>query len=87
MSFFLQTNNFIQEIITITVITIIIIVTPYITVTNKNHIALYIIRKGIIYKNILKRSKKSLKLSSELLIKTSFVNLITNLRNDLINIL
>ena len=78
---FLQTNNFIKEIIIITVIAITT------TVTDKNHITLYIIRKDITYKNILKKSKKSLKLSLELLIKTNLINLITNLRNNLINIL
>ena len=55
--------------------------------TNKDHIALYIIRKDIVYKNIPKRSKKSLKLSSGLLIETSLTNLIINLRHNLINIL
>ena len=54
---FLQTNNSIKETITITTITIITIV------TNKDYIALYIIKKYITYKNILRRSKKSLKLS------------------------
>ena len=70
-----------------TVITVVITVTPYTTATDKNYIALYIIRKDIIYRNILRKSKKSLKLSLELLIETSLANLITDLRNDLINIL
>ena len=55
--------------------------------TNKDHVALYIIRKDVAYKNILRRNKKSLKLSLGLWIKTSLVNLITNLKNDLTNIL
>ena len=55
--------------------------------TDKDYIALYIIRKDIIYKNILRRSKKSLKLNLRLLIKINLVNLITNLRDNLINIL
>ena len=75
------TNNFIKEIITITVITVVTIT------TNKDHIALYIIRKDITYRNILKRNKKSLKLSLKLLMKTDLANLITYLRNNLTNIL
>ena len=80
----LQTNNFIKEITTITVATV---ATPYITATGRDHIALYIIGKDITYKNILKRNKKSLKLNLELPIETSSANLITDLKNDLINIL
>ena len=78
---FLQTNNFIKEIITITIIAVAT------TATNKDYIALYIIRKDITYKNILRRSKKSPKLNLGLLIKTNLVNLITDLRDNLINIL
>ena len=55
--------------------------------TDRDYIALYIIRKDITYKNILRRSKKSLKPNSELLIKTNLANLITNLKDNLINIL
>ena len=84
---FLQTNNFIKKTTTITAITIVTAATPYTTVTNRNHIALYIIRKNITYKNILGRNKKSLKLSLKLLIKIDLANLTTNLRNDLTNIL
>jgi hypothetical protein len=80
----LQTDNFIKEITTITTATV---VTPRITTTKKNYIALYIIGKDIAYRNILRRNKKSLKLSSELLIKTGSTNLITNLRNNSTNIL
>ena len=37
--------------------------TPCITATERDYVALYIIGKDITYKNILRRSKKSLKLS------------------------
>ena len=84
---FLQTNNSIKEIITITAITVATITTPRITATNKDYVALYIIKKDIAYKNILKRNKKSLKLSLELPTETDLANLTTNLRNDLTNIL
>ena len=80
----LQTNNSIKEIITITIVTV---ATPYTTVTERDHVALYVIGKDITYKDILRRNKKSLKLNLELLIETGSVNLITNLRNDLTNIL
>ena len=79
----LQTNNFIKEIITTTAATI---ATPCITVTERNYVASYIIGKDIAYRDILRRNKKSLKLSLELLIETGLVNLTTNLRNDLTNI-
>jgi len=52
-----------------------------------NYVALYIIRKAADYRTILKKNKKSLKLSLEPLIEISLVNSITNLTNDLINIL
>jgi len=80
----LQTDGSIKEIITITTATVI---TLYITITKRNHVALYIIGKDIAYKDILRRSKKSLKLSLELLIEIGLVNSITNLRNNLTNIL
>ena len=57
---FLQINDFIEKTITMTIITVVT------TATNKDHVTLYVIRKDITYKNILKRSKKSLKLSLEL---------------------
>ena len=63
------------------------IIAIVIAATNRDHITLYIIRKDITYKNILKRSKKSLKLSLKLLTKTNLANLIINLRDNLINIL
>ena len=52
-----------------------------------NHVVLYVIKKAIDYGIIFKKNKKSLKLNSGLLIETSLVNLMTNLTNDLINIL
>ena len=69
------------------IITVATIVTPCVTATERDHIALYVIGKDIAYKNILRRNKKSLKLSLKLLIKTGSVNLMTDLRNDLTNIL
>ena len=59
------------------------LVSLYIT----NHIALYIIRKAVNRGIIPKKNKKNLKPSLGLLTKTSLVNLITDLINDLINIL
>ena len=67
--------------------TIVTVATPRTTATKRNYVALYIIGKNIAYKNILKRSKKSPKPNLKLLIETSLISLITNLRNDLINIL
>ena len=81
---FLQTNNSIKEIITITIVAV---APPCTTATKRDHVALYVIGKDITYKGILRRNKKSLKLNLELLIETGSVNLITNLRNDLTNIL
>ena len=78
---FLQIDDFIKEIITITITTVVTIV------TDKDYIALYVIRKDVAYKNILRRSKKSLKPSLGPPIKISLVNSITNLRNNSINIL
>ena len=70
------------------IITIIVtIVTPCTIITEKDHIALYVIGKDITYKNILRRNKKSLKLSLELLTEIGLANLTTDLRNDLTNIL
>ena len=55
--------------------------------TDRDYIALYVTRKNVTYKNILKRSKKSLKLSLGLLTETSLANLTTDFRDNLINIL
>ena len=79
--FFLWTNNFIEKTITI------IIIAVATAATDRNHIVLYIIRKNIAHKNILRRNKKSLKPSLKLLIEINLANLITDLRDDLINIL
>ena len=70
-----------------TVITIATAATPCTTVTNRDYIASYVIRKDIAYENILKRNKKSLKPNSELLIEIDLANLTTNLRNNSTNIL
>ena len=81
---FLQTDDFTEKIITIITVAV---VPPCITATERDYIALYVIGKDVTYKNILKRNKKSLKLNLGPLIETSLANLITNLRNNLINIL
>jgi hypothetical protein len=52
-----------------------------------NHVALYVIKKAVNHKTTLKKNEKSLKLNLGLLTETSLVNLITNLTNNLINIL
>ena len=44
----------------------------YITATERDHVALYVIGKDITYKNILKRSKKSPKLSLKIGLRTAF---------------
>ena len=65
----LQTNNSIKK---TTTMTIAITTTPYTTATKGNHVALYIIRKDVTYKNILRRSKKSLRLSLRISLRTIF---------------
>ena len=65
----LQTDNFIKEITTITTVAV---VPLRITATERDHIALYIIGKDITYKNILTRSKKSLKLNLKISLKIAF---------------
>ena len=52
--------------------TIVAAATPRITVTERDYVALYIIGKDVIYKNILKRSKKSLRLSLKISLRTAF---------------
>ena len=84
---FLQTDNSIKEITTITAITVATVATLCITATDRDYIVLYIIRKDIAYRNILRRNKKSLKLSLKLPIEIDLVNLTTDLKNDLTNIL
>ena len=80
----LQTDDSIKEIIIIIIVTV---ATPCITATERDYIALYIIGKDVAYRDILKRNKESLKLSLELLIEIDFINLITDLRNNLTIIL
>ena len=65
----LQTNNFIEEIITIITVAA---APPCITVTERDYVALYIIGKDVAYRNISKRSKKSLKLSLKINLRTAF---------------
>jgi hypothetical protein len=67
----LQTNNSIKEIITIIILTVATVATPYITAADKNHIALYIIKKDITYRNILGRNKKSLKQNLKISLRTA----------------
>jgi hypothetical protein len=71
----------------IKIITITTTVTAFISFYVINHVALYAIRKAANCKTTPKKNKKSLKLNLGLLIETSLVNLITDLTNDLINIL
>jgi len=80
----LQTDGSIKEITTTTAVTA---TTLRITATERNHVALYVIGKDVAYRNILRRSKKSLKLSLELPIETGLANSTTDLRNDSTNIL
>ena len=65
------------------IITAPVLISPHII----NHIALYIIKKAANHKTTPKKNKKNLKPSLGLLTETSLVNLITDLINDLINIL
>ena len=58
-----------------TIITIVTAATPHITTTNRDHAALYTIRKDITYKNIPKKNKKSLRLSLRIDLKTTFRNI------------
>jgi len=70
----LRTDDSIEETITITVTTIVTAVTPCITATDRNYVALYIIRKDVAYRNILRRSKKSLRLSLRISLRTASRN-------------
>jgi len=67
----LQTNNSIEETITITITTVTTVVTPCITATNRNYVASYIIGKDVAYGNILRRNKKSLRLSLRTSLRTA----------------
>ena len=67
--------------------TITVIVTAFVSLHVINYVALYVIKKAADYKTILKKNEKSLKLNLGLLIEISLANLMTDLINDLINIL
>jgi len=67
----LRTDNSIEETITITVITVTTAANPRITATNRNYVASYITRKDIAYRNILRRNKKSLRLSLKISLRTT----------------
>ena len=45
---------------------------PCITATERDYVASYIIGKDVAYKNILKRSKKSLRLNLKISLRTTF---------------
>jgi hypothetical protein len=62
-------------------------VTALISLYIINYVALYVTKKAVNYRTIPKKNKKSLKLNLGLPTRTSLVNLIINLINDLINIL
>ena len=55
-----------------TITTVVTAATPRTTVINRNHVASYIIKKDAAYRNILKRSKKSRRLSLEISLKIAF---------------
>ena len=57
-----------------TITTVVTAVTPYITITDKDHAALCVIRKDITHRNILKRNKKSLRLSLRIYLKPTSRN-------------
>jgi len=67
----LRTNDSIEEIITITITTVTTIVTPRITTTDRNYVASYITGKDIAYRNILRRNKKSPRLSLRISLRTA----------------
>ena len=67
--------------------TITVTVPVFVSLHIINYVVLYITKKAVNYGTTLKKNKKSLKLSSGLLIETNLVNLTTDLINDLINIL
>jgi len=70
----LQTDNSIEEITTITITTVTTAVTPCITATDRNYVALYVTGKDITYRNILRRSKKSLRLNLRISLRTASRN-------------
>jgi len=70
----LWTDDFIEETTTMTVTTVTTAVTLCTTATDRNHVASYIIGKDVAYGNILRRSKKSLRLSLRISLRTAFRN-------------
>jgi len=54
-----------------TITTVTTAATPRITATNRNYAALYVTRKDITYRNILRRSKKSPRLSLRISLRTA----------------
>ncbi len=71
--------------ITITNIKIIIVI-DFNSLPNINHITLYIIRRTVTYRSIVKKNKKRQRPSLEVLIRTNLISLIIALPNALINI-
>jgi hypothetical protein len=65
----LQTDDFIKE---ITIITVAAAAPLHITITERVYIASYVIGKDVTHGNILKRSKKSLRLSLKISLRTAF---------------
>ena len=68
----LQTNNFIKKTTITTTITVATAATPYIITTNRNHVTLCVIRKDVIYRNILIKNQKSLRLNLKISLRTAF---------------
>ena len=69
--FSLRTNDSIKETITITTTTVITVVTPHITATDRNYVASFVTRRDITYRNILRKSRKSLRLSLRISLRTA----------------
>ena len=65
----LQTDDSIEEITTMTAAAA---APPRTTATEKDHVASYVIGKDVAHGNILKRSKKSPRLSSKISLRTAF---------------
>ena len=55
-----------------TIITVVTAATPYIIATNRNYVALCVIKKDVAYRNILRKNKKSLRLSLKISLRTAF---------------
>jgi len=66
----LRTDDSIEEIITMTATIVTTAITPCITATDRNYVASYVTRKDVAYRNILRRSKKSLRLSLKISLRT-----------------